>query len=101
MRVVVLTDVHANLPALKATLQVIQKEGYDLIFHTGDAIALGPFPAECLDLLLNTPNMRFIMGNHDYWYAYGLPKPIPNYMNEEELKLIDKQNVDMNTIIIF
>ena len=65
MRVVVITDVHANLPALKAVLESIRVEGYDALVHTGDAIAIGPYPAECLDLLLGVPNIRFVMGNHD------------------------------------
>jgi len=54
MKIVVITDTHANLPALEALLKAVRTEGYDAIFHTGDAIAIGPYPAECLDLLLNT-----------------------------------------------
>lgn len=77
MRIVVITDVHANLPALQAALQDISKRGYDAIYHTGDALGIGPYQAECLDLLLNTPRMRFIMGNHDAWFAFGLPDSWP------------------------
>lgn len=65
MRMVVLTDVHANLPALRAALQAIRAAVYDAIFHTGDAIGIGPFPAETLDLLLTTPRLHGVMGNHD------------------------------------
>jgi predicted MPP superfamily phosphohydrolase len=55
MKIIVMTDAHANLPALQAALAAIQAEGYDLIVHTGDAIAIRPRPAETLDLLLATP----------------------------------------------
>ena len=41
MRIVVLTDVHGNLPALGAALAVIRGEGYDAIVHTGDAVGIG------------------------------------------------------------
>jgi predicted phosphodiesterase len=78
MRIVVITDVHANLPALRAALQDINKRGYDTIYHTGDALGIGPYQAECLDLLLSTPRMRFVMGNHDAWFAFGLPDPWPH-----------------------
>ena len=74
MKVAVLTDVHANLPALEATLRVIEDAGCEAIYHTGDAIGIGPFPAECLARLLATPRMRLIMGNHDAWFAFGLPQ---------------------------
>ncbi len=84
MRIVVTTDLHANLPALQAVLQAVRAEGYDLLFHTGDAIGIGPQPRECLDLLLSTPRIRLVMGNHDAYYAHGLPEPRPPSMSEEE-----------------
>ena len=73
MKIIVLTDVHANLPALQAALQAIRREGYDALFHLGDAIAIGPQPAECLALLRALPDAHFIMGNHDAYFARGLP----------------------------
>jgi predicted phosphodiesterase len=42
MRIVVITDLHANLPALQALLQAIRTHDYDALYHTGDAIAIGP-----------------------------------------------------------
>ncbi|HZR38759.1 MAG TPA: metallophosphoesterase family protein [Ktedonobacteraceae bacterium] len=72
-KIAVLTDVHANLPALQAALRDLEQEGYDRLIHTGDAIGIGPFPAETLETLLAVPNISFIMGNHDAWFAQGLP----------------------------
>lgn len=85
MKVAVLTDVHANLPALEAALSVIADKGCHAIYHTGDAIGIGPFPAECLARLLATPRMRLIMGNHDAWFAFGLPQPQPTWMSDGEV----------------
>ena len=70
MRLAVLTDVHANLPALQAVLAAIADEGCDAIIHTGDAIGLGPHPAECLDLLLASGAV-LLLGNHDAHFAFG------------------------------
>jgi predicted phosphodiesterase len=86
MRIVVITDVHANLPALEVALKAIQAGGYDALFHTGDAIAIGPYPAECLDLLLNTPNIRFVMGNHEAYFVSGLPTLQPAWMSDGEAR---------------
>jgi predicted phosphodiesterase len=72
MRVAVLTDIHANLPALKAVLGALKQEGYDTLVHLGDAIAIGPFPSECLDLLLNVRDAHFVMGNYDEYFAHGI-----------------------------
>ncbi len=84
MKIAIMTDAHANLPALQAALGAIRAEGCDALFHTGDAIAIGPYPAECLDLLLGAPNMQFVMGNHDSYWVNGLPEPRPPWMSEGE-----------------
>ena len=84
MKIIVMTDVHANLPALRAVLDAVNEDGYDVIIHTGDAIGIGPYPGECLDLLRNTPNVRFVMGNHDSYFANGLPELRPPTMSDGE-----------------
>ncbi|MCA9930896.1 MAG: metallophosphoesterase family protein [Anaerolineales bacterium] len=85
MKIAIFTDVHANLPALEAALTAIDRLNVDLIVHTGDVIAIGPHPAECLDRLLQLPHKRLIMGNHDAWFAFGLPQPRPDWMSDGEL----------------
>jgi putative phosphoesterase len=50
MRVAVLADIHANLPALDAVLDEPDVVGADAVVLLGD-IALGPMPAETLDRL--------------------------------------------------
>ncbi|MBN1400545.1 MAG: metallophosphoesterase family protein [Anaerolineae bacterium] len=85
MRIAVITDAHANLPALEAALAAMQAEGCDAILHTGDAIGIGPYPAECLDLLLNTPRLQCLMGNHESYFVDGLPVPRPAWLSEGEV----------------
>ena len=82
MRVAVITDVHANLPALQAAINAIQAYGYDAIFHTGDAIGIGPSPAECIELLLDTPRTYCLIGNHEDWLLRGLPADQQEWMND-------------------
>lgn len=84
-RIAVITDAHANLPALEAALAAIRADGATAIYHTGDAIGIGPFPAEVLDRLLHTPSLHLVMGNHDALFAFGLPDPLPPWMSEGEL----------------
>ncbi len=63
MRVAALYDVHANLPALEAVAEEIDREGIDRVIVGGDVIP-GPMPRETLDLLLNFPiPVQFIYGN--------------------------------------
>ena len=67
MKIVVFTDTHANLPALKAMAREIKREGYDAAFHTGDAVGIGPWPAETIELLGEMPRLSLLTGNHDAW----------------------------------
>jgi putative phosphoesterase len=71
IRLAVLTDVHANLPALQAVLRAIGEARCDAVVHTGDAIGIGPHPAECLDLLLAS-GAELVLGNHDAYFAFGV-----------------------------
>jgi predicted phosphodiesterase len=82
VRIAVITDVHANLPALRAAIDSIQSEGCDALFHTGDSIGIGPCPAECLQLLLDTPRSYCVVGNHENWLVRGLPSPQPKWMTD-------------------
>jgi predicted phosphodiesterase len=84
MRIAVLTDAHGNLPALRAALAEIRRIGVDAVHHTGDAIGIGPQPAETLDLLLSQPDAVLLMGNHDEWFAKGLAER-PEWMSAGEL----------------
>ncbi|MGC4105265.1 MAG: metallophosphoesterase family protein [Thermomicrobiales bacterium] len=84
IRIAVITDAHANLPALSTALEAIELLGCDRIVHVGDAIGIGPFPAETLSLLLNQSRIQFVMGNHDAYFADGLPTPCPAWMSADE-----------------
>lgn len=66
MKIAVMTDVHGNLPALEAALARIKREDCSQIWHTGDAIAIGPFPRECLDLMRDS-GVRMLKGNHEIY----------------------------------
>jgi predicted phosphodiesterase len=84
VRIAVITDVHANLPALEAALHAIAGEQCAAIYHTGDVVGAGPYPAETLDRMLHTPNMHLLMGNHDEWLVNGIPNPRPDWMSDGE-----------------
>lgn len=84
-RIAAVTDAHANLPALEAALAALAEVRCDAIYHTGDVVGFGPYPAETLDRLLHTPNVRLLMGNHDEVLA-GLLDPLPPWLSEGEAR---------------
>jgi putative phosphoesterase len=64
VKVLLLADIHANLPALVAVLEASSKLNYDEIWCLGDIVGYGPFPNECA-LLIRQKAARVIVGNHD------------------------------------
>ncbi len=84
MKIGVITDAHANLPAFQAALTAMNQDGCDLIVHTGDAIGIGPHPREVLEHIQRTQDLVLIMGNHDAMYCEGIPQPLPDWMSVGE-----------------
>lgn len=64
MRIAIITDIHANLPALQAVLRDIRRHAPDIILSLGDQINLGPSPRETL-ALLGDAGARCLHGNHE------------------------------------
>jgi predicted phosphodiesterase len=60
----VTSDWHANLPAVRATLEDARKEGADRIICLGDVLGYGPKPIECLDLAMQECSL-VTSGNHE------------------------------------
>jgi putative phosphoesterase len=64
MRILLLADIHANLPALNAVLDAARGIGYDELWCLGDLVGYGPFPNECARIIQKQAT-RVICGNHD------------------------------------
>jgi putative phosphoesterase len=64
-RVAVITDIHANLPALEATLVEIDGLGVDAVYCGGDLVGYGPHPNEVC-ALIEERAIPTIYGNYDY-----------------------------------
>jgi predicted phosphodiesterase len=63
MRVLVISDVHANLAALDAVLSAAG--AWDCIWSLGDIVGYGPQPNECIARLSEQKHIA-IAGNHDW-----------------------------------
>ncbi len=63
-RYAVISDIHANLHALDAVLDRIDRLPVDDIICLGDIVGYGPDPDKCLDLVTRHCGV-VVMGNHD------------------------------------
>jgi predicted phosphodiesterase len=81
MRILVLSDIHANLPALEAVLAAAGRP--EAVWCLGDTVGYGPQPNECVERLRSLPGVHCVAGNHD-WAAVG-KMPIDEFNLEAQV----------------
>src|SRR2546426_10248525 len=65
MRVLIISDIHANLAALEAVLREAEGGGaIDTVWSLGDSVGYGPQPSECVARLRQV-NALMVAGNHE------------------------------------
>jgi len=68
MKALIISDIHANFPALQA---VLNKEGsYDKLIFLGDVVDYGPHPKECVTFIKKNADY-YVRGNHDNALAFN------------------------------
>ncbi len=63
MIIAIISDIHANLPALEAVIDKLPK--HDELFCLGDIVGYGPQPNEVIARLRELPPSVTLQGNHD------------------------------------
>ncbi|MCB0077002.1 MAG: metallophosphoesterase family protein [Anaerolineales bacterium] len=64
MRILILSDIHANLAALEAVLATPEAAACDQLWCLGDTVGYGPNPNECVALMQRHATVA-LCGNHD------------------------------------
>ena len=64
MRVAILADIHANLPALEAVLRDIAGRGVEGLLHLGDLVGYGPHP-DAVVARVREQQIGGVVGNYD------------------------------------
>lgn len=71
LRYALISDVHANLPALEAVLgNIDNRTDVDAIYHLGDLVGYAPWPDETVDLI-RARGIPGVAGNYDSTTATG------------------------------
>lgn len=83
MKIALLADVHANLPALYACLRHARAQGADQLAFLGDIVGYGGQPAQVLDVVMHevARGAWAVCGNHDLMAVQ--PPANPSTIGEE------------------
>lgn len=77
MRIALISDVHANVPALEAVFDDIHRRGADQVVCLGDIVDLGPEPGRVIQILKER-GVPCLVGNHDPFSGDPIP-PVEVY----------------------
>lgn len=71
MKILIMSDIHSNLQALKEIFNYIETEEIKIsqCVVLGDIVGYGPFPNECIQFLRNIPLCKVVTGNHEWGVA--------------------------------
>lgn len=72
MRVLVISDIHANITALDAVLEAAPE--HDTVWCLGDLVGYGPDPNECVERVSNLDELVCLIGNHDQAAMGQIPR---------------------------
>ena len=64
MKIAIISDVHANAPALRAVVRDAKEKGAQEFWDLGDSVGYNPFPNEVLDWF-RQEKVKGILGNYD------------------------------------
>ena len=91
MRYGIISDVHANLEALEATLRELDRHQIDHLICLGDVVGYGADPEACCQLIRQTAT-HTILGNHD--------AAVAERMNYEFYRLAARRALDGHRKVI-
>lgn len=65
MKIAIISDIHANLPALEVVLSDIRKSKCDHVFVLGDLVGYYHWPREVVEKIMGLQDCTVIRGNHE------------------------------------
>ncbi len=92
MKIAIISDIHGNLEALKATLKDIEERKVEKIICLGDIIAKGVHPKECL-ALIRTKCEIVLQGNCDIYFS-------TEHRNIDEMDEQERKRIKWNQSLI-
>ncbi len=90
-----ISDIHADLQALKQALDILQGQGVEQIICAGDLVDKG-YEGDAVVNLIRERNILSVMGNHDYmvyrnqqWLIHNAGESNPALVTQETMDYLD------------
>lgn len=74
-----MSDIHGDYEKYRRMLETIPLREEDTLYILGDVVDRGPEPIAVLLDMMKRPNIRSILGNHEYMAVLCLRTLVPNW----------------------
>ena len=71
----VLSDIHGNMANFKSILKQIDLQPEDTLYVLGDVVDRYPDGIRIIRMIMSMPNVKMILGNHEYMMLKALTMP--------------------------
>jgi diadenosine tetraphosphatase ApaH/serine/threonine PP2A family protein phosphatase len=100
LRYGIIADIHGNLEALEAAIQMLESRGVDAYLCTGDIVGYGANPQECVDRVRELGAI-VVAGNHDWAVANRLSLEFFNAYAQEAVYWTRSRLTDEDLAFLF
>ena len=74
----VMSDIHGNIENFKSILKKINLQPDDTLYILGDVIDRYPDGIRIIHMIMTMPNVKMLLGNHEYMMLKALTMPCPH-----------------------
>lgn len=78
----VLSDIHGNERRFRSILKQVQLQSEDTLYILGDVIDRHPGGIRILRKIMSMPNVKMLLGNHEYMMLRALGQPYDDNMDD-------------------
>jgi len=100
MKIALLSDIHANFPALQSVLADINGQNPDAVYCLGDLVGYAPWPNEVIEEIRNR-RIPTIAGNYDYGVGRNSNECGCAYKTEEDRKRGEQSIIITNQLVSY
>lgn len=81
----VMSDIHGNGARFKSVMQKIKLQPTDTLYILGDVVDRYPDGIKLIRKFMGMPNVKMLLGNHEYMMLETLYNPVPRVRDDEEV----------------
>lgn len=85
----VISDIHGNMRRFNSVMQQINLQPDDTLYVLGDVIDRHPDGIRILRKLMAMPNVKMLLGNHEYMMLRAIGRPFDTYESKDDLIIED------------